>query len=217
MQQRASRTGKKNNQRRLSALLCVVLVSVCQLSSVSAAKQQQPSVRRATTSAERRDDAAEGRRLDELARRAMLAACTEREQDPQGSAPIDEMQARPSLPLRHAEVLAGAERAERLMPVAKNLATESLRSLLREYGIKESAAVRAAFARLAAVRAIKPDIELRDNASVIYKEPRTIRFGTIFLAGLRSDEGMLSVLAHESTHVADGAQGSLVALFRGVA
>ncbi|HJR06098.1 MAG TPA: hypothetical protein VJ842_02280, partial [Pyrinomonadaceae bacterium] len=84
------------------------------------------------------------------------------------------------------------------------------------YGIKETAAVRAAFARLAAVRGVKPDIELRDNASVIYKEPRTIRFGTIFLAGLRSDEGMLSVLAHELTHVADGAQGSLALLFRGV-
>ena len=75
----------------------------------------------------------------------MDAACTEREQDPQGSEPIDEMQARPSLPLRHAEVLAGVERAERLMPVAKNLATESLRALLREYGVRETAAVRAAF------------------------------------------------------------------------
>jgi len=147
----------------------------------------------------------------------MLVACTEREQDPLGSAPIDEMQERPSLPLRHAEVVAGAERAERLMPVAKNLAAESLRALLREYGIRETAAVRAAFARLARVRTVKPDIELRDNASVIYKEPRTIRFGTIFLAGLRSDEGMLSVLAHELTHVADGAEGSLNALFRGVA
>jgi hypothetical protein len=60
-------------------------------------------------------------------------------------------------------------------------------------------------------------MELRDNASVLYKEPRTIRFGTIFLAGLRSDEGMIGVLAHELTHVADGSGGSLNALFRGVA
>jgi hypothetical protein len=27
------------------------------------------------------------------------------------------------------------------------------------------------------------------NASVVLREPRTIEFGTIFLAGLRSDEG----------------------------
>lgn len=140
----------------------------------------------------------------------------ERAQDPQGSEPIDEMQARPSLPLRHPEVLAGTERAERLLPVAKILAAESLRRLLHEHGLTEAPA-RAAFARLAQVRAVKPDMDLRDNASVLYKEPRTIRFGTIFLAGLRSDEGMISVLAHELTHVADGAQGTFSALFRGVA
>lgn len=153
----------------------------------------------------------------ELVRRAMEATCAERELDPLGSAPIDEMQARPSLPLRHTEVLAGTERAERLLPVAKTLAAESLRRLLREYGIRETTTVRAAFVRLARVTTIRPDMELRDNASVLYKEPRTIRFGTIFLAGLRSDEGMLGVLAHELTHVADGADASLQALFRRVA
>lgn len=192
-----------------SALLCVaVLVCACQWSGVRAAQQQQQQ--------SRVQRAAAAREIDELARRAMSVACAEREADPQGSAPIDEMQARPSLPLGHAEVVAGAERAERLLPVAKTLAAESLRGLLREYNIKESSVIRAAFARLAQVRAVKPDMELRDNASVLYKEPRTIRFGTIFLAGLRSDEGMLSVLAHELTHVADGAGGSLVRLFRAV-
>jgi hypothetical protein len=88
---------------------------------------------------------------------------------------------------------------------------------MREHHLAEAPAQQAAFARLAGVRLIKPDMELRDNAAVIYREPRTIRFGTIFLAGLRSDEGMISVLAHELTHVADGAQGSLGALFRAVA
>ena len=158
-----------------------------------------------------------GRDIDELVRRAINVACAERELDPQGSAPIDEMQARPSLPVRHAEVVAGTARAERLLPVAKILAAESLRRLMREYGIRESSAVRAAYTRITRVSVIKPDMELRDNASVLYREPRTIRFGTIFLAGLRSDEGMLGVLAHELTHVADGAGGSLNALFRGVA
>lgn len=191
---------------------------VCALMYVAA-----PEVVRAQSAREEARGAAsagrvEARRaVDELVRRAMDVTCAERELDPQGSAPIDEMQARPSLPLRHTEVLAGTERAERLLPVAKTLAADSLRRLLREYGIKETAAVRAAFVRLARVRTIKPDMELRDNASVLYKEPRTIRFGTIFLAGLRSDEGMLGVLAHELTHVADGADASLHALFRAVA
>ena len=195
-------------------LLCVALACACGLSWCVApdARAQSQEVRRA-----RGGRVEAGRDIDELVRRAINVACAEREFDPQGSAPIDEMQARPSLPLRHAEVLAGAQRAERLLPVAKILAAESLRRLLREYGIRESRAVRGAFTRLSQVRLIKPDMELRDNASVLYKEPRTIRFGTIFLAGLRSDEGMLGVLAHELTHVADGAGGSLRALFRGVA
>jgi hypothetical protein len=202
-------------------VLSVAVVSACLWSSAPTARAQKKksSVRQAQSAAAaataRRVEAR--RAIDELARRAMNVACTEREQDPHGSAPIDEMQAMPSLPLRHAEVLAGIERAERLLPVAKTLAAESLRTLLREHGIRESAVIRAAFARLAQVRVVKPDMELRDNASVLYKEPRTIRFGTIFLAGLRSDEGMISVLAHELTHVADGAGGSLSALFRAVA
>ncbi|HEY1404445.1 MAG TPA: hypothetical protein VGB05_09985 [Pyrinomonadaceae bacterium] len=193
-------------------LWCIALVWACQLPGIApVARAQSPDARRAAGRTEA------GREVDELVRRAINAACAERELDPRGSAPIDEMQARPSLPLRHPEVVAGVERAERLLPVAKILAAESLRRLLREYGIKESSIVRAAFARLSRVKVIKPDMELRDNASVLYNEPRTIRFGTIFLAGLRSDEGMLGVLAHELTHVADGAGGSLHALFRGVA
>lgn len=197
----------------------MAIVCAWQLACVAPlVRAQSPDDRRAaavaTASARR---GAERREIDELVQRAMNAACTERELDPQGSAPIDEMQARPSLPLRHAEVLAGAERAERLLPVAKILAAQSLARLAREYGLKQSPAVRAAFARLSRVSVIKPDMELRDNASVLYREPRTIRFGTIFLAGLRSDEGMLGVLAHELTHVADGAGGSLHPLFRSVA
>ena len=193
-------------------LLCVLLSCAGEWSSVLRAQGQTNAPR---TQATRRIEAAP--ESDALVQRAMEQACAEREQDPQGSALIDEMQAKPSLPLRHPEVLAGAERAERLLPVAKILAAESLRRLLREHHLAEAPAQRAAFARLAGVRLIKPDMELRDNAAVIYREPRTIRFGTIFLAGLRSDEGMISVLAHELTHVADGAQGSLGELFRAVA
>ena len=58
--------------------------------------------------------------------------------------------------------------------------------------------------------------DARDNASVALREPRTIEFGTIFLAGLRSDEAMISVLAHELTHIASGQSDSLRPLFRAI-
>jgi hypothetical protein len=126
------------------------------------------------------------------------------------------MQGRVSLPARNPEVLAGAARASRLLPVAKELAAESLSALMREGGVAE-AARRAALARVAAVRRIRLDVSLRDNASIVYEDPRAIRFGTIFVASLRSDEAMVSVMAHELTHAADGARGSLKPLFRRVA
>jgi hypothetical protein len=88
-----------------------------------------------------------------------------------------------------------------------------LRDLSTEYNIEEGR-IRAATTRVQAVNKIEPDVELRDNASVILSTPRTIYFGTIFLAGLQSDEGMISVLAHELTHIADGREDSLQSLFR---
>ena len=148
--------------------------------------------------------------------RAAAAVCAERERDPRGSAPIDAMQERASLPVRHADVLAGAERAARLLPLAKELAGEALSELMSEGGVAPSAR-REALARVAAVRRIRLDVSLRDNASIVYDDPRAIRFGTIFVASLRSDEAMLSVMAHELTHAADAARGSLKPLFRRVA
>jgi hypothetical protein len=148
--------------------------------------------------------------------RAAAAVCAERELDPRGSVPIDVMQSRPSLPARNPEVIAGAERAAHLLPAAKQLAAESLSQLMEENGVG-LAARRAALARIAAVQRVKLDVALRDNASIVYGDPRAIRFGTIFLASLRSDEGMVSVMAHELTHAADGARGTLAPLFRRVA
>jgi hypothetical protein len=153
---------------------------------------------------------------NDLVAHAIDAVCTEREQDPLGSAAIDEMQARPSLPLLHTDVVAGVARAERLLPLAKTLSTRALRTLARAHSVS-FVTLRPALARLAEVKHIKPDVELRDNASVFYQDPQTIRFGTLFLAGLRSDEGMMSVLAHELTHVADGPHSALALLFRRVA
>jgi hypothetical protein len=128
------------------------------------------------------------------------------------------MQARPSLPVRSPEAVAGAQRAQRLLPTARNLVVASLRQLAKDYGFRNSksnqARLQRAIAHVEAVRNIRPDVDSRDNASVFLRNPRTIVFGTIFLAGLPSDEGILSVLAHELVHIADGNEDSLSLLFR---
>lgn len=156
-----------------------------------------------------------------LVERAVGAACAERVRDPLGSTPIDEMQARPSLPVTDADAVAGARRAERLLPTTKKLVTEAMARLSRDFQLYETAADRArigvATARVEAVKRIKPDVDARDNASVLLRDPRTIEFGTIFLAGLHSDESMVSVLAHELTHIAGGQTDSLRPLFRAIA
>jgi len=76
--------------------------------------------------------------------------------------------------------------------------------------------INSATTRVEAVRRVKPDVDARDNASVVLRDPRTIEFGTIFLAGLRSDEAMIGVLAHELTHIASGQPDSLKPLFRAI-
>ena len=67
-----------------------------------------------------------------------------------------------------------------------------------------------------AVKNIRADVDSRDNASVFLKNPHTIIFGTIFLAGLPSDEGIVSVLAHELVHIGDGREDSLRSLFHAI-
>ena len=154
----------------------------------------------------------------ELISSAIGVVCTERKRDPKGSVPIDEMQAKPSLPVRSPEALAGLERAQRLLPTAKSLVIESLQRLARSFKFQKNynARIQQAIVRVSGVTRIKPDMDARDNASVFLSRPRTINFGTIFLAGLPSDEGMISVLAHELTHIADGDDEALSPLFRAV-
>lgn len=143
---------------------------------------------------------------------AMGIVCSERARDTLGSTPIDVMQARASLELNHPEAIIGAQRARRLLPVAKELVIEALRQLAVENKIG-AIQIRAAARRVRAVSDVTPDPDLRDNAAVIMNDTHTIRFGTIFLVGLPSDEGMMSVLSHELTHIADGRQNSLQTLF----
>jgi hypothetical protein len=169
------------------------------------------------TSHSRESLSPEAREMVEL---ASVVVCRERIRDPKGSVPIDDMQSRPSLPVRSPEAIAGAQHAQRLLPTAKSLVVVSLKKLVKEYGFgnpkTQDARLRRAIAHVEAVRNIRPDVDSRDNASVFLRNPHTIVFGTIFLAGLPSDEGIISVLAHELVHIADGSEDSLGLLFRGV-
>lgn len=156
----------------------------------------------------------------ETVEQAIGVVCSERARDARGSVPIDDMQKRPSLPLDAPEVVRGISRAQRLLPVAKDLVIAKLRQLSAVYKVdrarSHSARIGLAITRVQAVNRIKPDIDARDNASVFLKSPHTITFGTIFLASLRSDEGMVSVLAHELVHIGDGDTDALRPLFRAV-
>jgi hypothetical protein len=115
---------------------------------------------------------------------------------------------------------AGARRAERLLPATRKLVINAIVQLAKEYDLYDAGISRAringATGRVDSVRRVKADVDARDNASVALREPRTIEFGTIFLAGLKSDEAMISVLAHELTHMASGQSDSLRPLFRAI-
>jgi len=188
-------------------LLTAVLVMVCLSPALAQTKPAKPG---SHSTRVRSSMSAEAKALLED---AIGVVCTQAKLDPKSSIAIDEMQARPSLPVTSPDARAGAERAQRLLPAAKSLVISSMRQLTTEYGLQKSSnfnlRLRLAIERVNAVRRIRPDMESRDNASVYLSRPHVITFGTIFLAGLRSDEGMISVLAHELMHVADGDNDSL--------
>jgi hypothetical protein len=194
-----------------SLILVLVLTLAAPLGLLSpAVGQRRQRAKRARVTKPRVDpNALDKKKLEQV----IGLVCAERERDPLGSAPIDEMQSRPSLELNHPEAVIGAQRAQRLLPVAKELVIQALRQLATEYKIP-APGIRAASRRVLAVTDILPDPDLRDNAAVVMSDPHAIRFGTIFLVGLPSDEGMISVLSHELTHIADGRPNSLGPLFQ---
>jgi hypothetical protein len=201
-------------RRPRTSAIVMFLLSLIIFTTGSFAQTTRP----AKTGAHSRDAfTAADRRLVE---RAIGATCTERIRDPQGSTPIDEMQSRPSLPVNNSDALAGARRAERVLPTTRKLVIDAIVQLAKEYELYDAGISRAritsATARVDSVKRVKADVDARDNASVALREPRTIEFGTIFLAGLKSDEAMISVLAHELTHIASGQADSLRPLFRAI-
>jgi hypothetical protein len=207
--------GRKITRRLIVELSVALSVFLCSV-GLSGVAQNRQEIRSATNKSHSRPALSPAER--ELVNQAIAVVCIERKKDPKGSVPIDEMQARPSIPVRSQEAQDGAERAQRLLPMAKNLVIDSLRQLAKNYGFKRSyeAKLQRAVVRIESVSRIKPDMDARDNASVLLTRPRTISFGTIFLAGLPSDEGMISVLAHELMHIADGDDEIMRALFRAI-
>ena len=204
--------------RAFSVATCVFIAAALIASLAAGAFAQKRKTRNAPRTSHTRDVlSADAREMIVL---ATDAVCRERLLDPKGSVPIDDMQARPSLPVNSPEALVGAQRAQRLLPVSKELVEMALRRLTTEYNLSAKpghrAGVQRAITRVRAVRNIKPDMESRDNASVFLKNPHTIIFGTIFLAGLPSDEGIISVLAHELLHIGDGGEDNLRFLFQSV-
>jgi len=197
-------------------LLSIFLLIQLVVAPISIA-QRQPSRNGAHSTTTREPFSAADRRLVE---RAIGATCAERVRDPSGSVPIDEMQARPSLPVSNPDAVSGLRRAERLLPATRKLVVNAIIQLANEYDLYGTATmqtkINSATTRVEAVRRVKPDVDARDNASVVLRDPRTIEFGTIFLAGLRSDEAMIGVLAHELTHIASGQPDSLKPLFRAI-
>jgi hypothetical protein len=202
-----------------SSFILFIAILICTIQFTTTSSAQKPLRRNDAHSVPARDafTPADRRTVE----RAIGATCTERIRDPFGSMPIDEMQARPSLPVAHPDAQAGLRRAERVLPTTKRLVASAIVQIAKQYQVYGTAIARSkinsATARVEAVRRIKPDVDARDNASVLLREPRTIEFGTIFLAGLRSDEAMISVLAHELTHIASGQADSLRPLFRAIA
>lgn len=196
-----------------AAISCTVLMSM----AVGTAGQRRRINDKPKTSHSRNVLSPEAKEIVEL---ASVAVCRERITDPKASVPIDDMQTRPSLPVQSPEALAGARRAERLLPITKQLVIVTLKQLANEYEVRgrgpQALRFQRAINRVMAVRHIRADMDSRDNASVFLQNPRVIIFGTIFLAGLPSDEGIISVLSHELVHIADGDEDSLAGLFLAV-
>src|SRR5215207_5827146 len=133
----------------------ILLLSSC--FAFSAFAQSKPNKTGSHSTRVRATMSAEAKALLE---QAMAVVCTQAKLDPKSSVAIDEMQARPSLPVQSPEARAGAERAQRLLPLAKELVVTSLRQLATEYKLQNSRnfnlRLQRAIARVNSVRRVRP-------------------------------------------------------------
>src|SRR5437870_3384517 len=123
---------RRNGILKVTAKLC--LLSITLLAQLALAPQPFAQDRRISKSGAHSSTSSEtftpaDRRLVE---RAIGATSAERIRDPLGSMSIDEMQARPSLPVRNPDAVAGARRAERLLPTTRTLVVNAIIELDRK-------------------------------------------------------------------------------------
>jgi hypothetical protein len=141
--------------------------------------------------------------------------CQDRTRDPKATIPIDRMATQPVMPLTTSRVIAGRDRAESMLPVAKRLLPFALSRVAANNGL-EPLNSKWILERIQSITAIRPDVSEGDNASWHPSEPNVIVFGRVFLNALRSDEAMLAVLSHEITHAINGTDHALEPIFRRV-
>lgn len=197
-----------------SVIILGGLIALCVAVAPLPLGRAQNRDRQQTKANEARQPNADDARWQEhdIIERAVASICEDRSRDPQGSIPIDQMAAQSALPLTNQKVIEGRKRAERLLPVAKKLVPSALSHLAADYNL-EPLNINWIYSRVKAVNIIKPEMDAYDNAYWRPSEPNAIIFGTIFLAGIRSDEAMITVLVHELTHAVNGTDQSLQPLF----
>lgn len=187
-------------------LLCAQAVQLPHSSAqIRERKQTKPSERGLSPDEPRWEE-------QDIIERAVASICEDHGRDPQGTTPIDQMAAQRALPSNDPKVVAGRKRAERLLPVAKRLVPSALSRLAADYNL-EALSLNWIYARVKEVNVIKPEVEAHDNSYWRPGEPNAIIFGTNYLAGIKSDEAMITVLAHELTHAVNGTDQSLQPLF----
>src|SRR5262245_52141827 len=123
---------KSIRQAFVIAIALLVLSSLLLSSSTAQSSNEQQQRRRGAHSSPPRPTMTPEARA--LLEQAMAAVCTQQKLDPQSNIPIDEMQARPSLPVHSPEAQAGLDRAQRVLPLAKNLVIVALQPLATEQG-----------------------------------------------------------------------------------
>ena len=189
----------------------VVLIAVLTLHLFAFPSNAQSGKRRRTT---KLGPAAATQATDPI-ERAMTFVCQDRIRDPQGTIPIDEMATQIPLSITDSRVIAGRNRAQSMLPIAKRLIPFALSRVAANNRL-EPLSLKWIVERVRSVNVIRAEPGQRDNAVWRPSEPDTIVFGTVFLAGLRSNEAMIAVLAHEITHAINGTDNALQPVFKRV-